>query len=65
MSATSSLEWRTLRLRMSLPEMPWGPFMMGIDWPEQHQLEREFLKKVVDLSTLRRFDAGRQLSVET
>jgi cytochrome P450 len=37
--------------------MPWGPFMMGIDWPEQHQLEREFLKKVVDsidVETVRR-----------
>jgi cytochrome P450 len=29
------------------PKMPWGPFMIGIDWPEQHTLERTFLQNVV------------------
>jgi cytochrome P450 len=32
------------------PNMPWGPFMLGIDCPEQHKKERYFLKSVV-LST--------------
>ena len=29
------------------PNMPWGPFMIGIDWPEQHARERNFLGSVV------------------
>jgi cytochrome P450 len=28
-------------------QMPWGPFLIGIDWPEQHQKERHFLETVV------------------
>jgi cytochrome P450 len=28
-------------------QMPWGPFLIGIDWPEQHHKERHFLEKVV------------------
>jgi cytochrome P450 len=29
------------------PQMPWGPFMIGIDWPEQHRRERQLLQSVV------------------
>ncbi len=29
------------------PNMPWGPFMIGIDWPERHAQERSFLQGVV------------------
>jgi cytochrome P450 len=32
------------------PQMPWGPFMLDVDWPEQHTLEREFLQKVVEFT---------------
>jgi cytochrome P450 len=28
-------------------QMPWGPFMLGIDWPEQHARERKLLQSVV------------------
>jgi cytochrome P450 len=28
-------------------QMPWGPFLIGIDWPEQHNKERQFLETVV------------------
>jgi cytochrome P450 len=29
------------------PKMPWGPFIVSIDWPEQHARERELLQSVV------------------
>lgn len=29
------------------PGMPWGPFLMTVDWSEQHQRERELLQSVV------------------
>jgi cytochrome P450 len=29
------------------PLMPWGPFMLTVDWPEQHKLERNFLQSIV------------------
>ena len=29
------------------PHMPWGPFMIGIDQPEQHAEERNFLLSIV------------------
>jgi cytochrome P450 len=29
------------------PGMPWGPFLMTVDWNEQHQRERELLQSVV------------------
>jgi cytochrome P450 len=29
------------------PRIPWGPFMVVIDWPEQHARERELLQSVV------------------
>jgi cytochrome P450 len=35
------------------PKMPWGPFMIGIDWPEQHARERIFLQGVVDVDKAR------------
>jgi cytochrome P450 len=30
------------------PKIPWGPFMVVIDWPEQHKRERDFLQSVVN-----------------
>ncbi len=29
------------------PGMPWGPFIMTVDWEEQHRVERELLQSVV------------------
>jgi cytochrome P450 len=29
------------------PGMPWGPFLMTVDWREQHMHERELLQRVV------------------
>lgn len=29
------------------PGMPWGPFLMTVDWSEQHQRERDLLQSVV------------------
>jgi cytochrome P450 len=29
-------------------QMPWGPFLIGIDWPEQHKRELKLLRSVVD-----------------
>lgn len=29
------------------PGMPWGPFLMTVDWNEQHRRERELLQSVV------------------
>jgi cytochrome P450 len=31
------------------PRIPWGPFMVVIDWPEQHARERELLQSVVSV----------------
>ncbi len=40
------------------PGMPWGPFLMTVDWSEQHQRERKLLQNVVkrdvDPLTIRR-----------
>jgi cytochrome P450 len=30
------------------PKIPWGPFMVVIDWPEQHTRERDLLQSVVN-----------------
>jgi cytochrome P450 len=30
------------------PGMPWGPFLMTVDWREQHSRERRMLQSVVD-----------------
>ena len=30
------------------PSMPWGPFMLTVDWPEQHKSERNFLQSIVE-----------------
>jgi cytochrome P450 len=38
------------------PNMPWGPFMIGIDWPEQHRLERDLLERELDDSVRNRED---------
>lgn len=39
------------------PGMPWGSFLMTVDWREQHQRERQMLQSMVspatDLSTIR------------
>lgn len=39
------------------PGMPWGPFLMTVDWREQHKCERQMLESVVrpatDLDTIR------------
>jgi cytochrome P450 len=39
------------------PGMPWGPFLMTVDWREQHAREREMLQSAVepatDLTTIR------------
>jgi cytochrome P450 len=29
------------------PNMPWGPFLLCLDWQEQHDAERQFLQEVV------------------
>lgn len=29
------------------PKIPWGPFMVVIDWPQRHKRERELLQSVV------------------
>jgi cytochrome P450 len=29
------------------PNMPWGPFMLCLDWQEQHDVERQLLQSVV------------------
>jgi cytochrome P450 len=29
------------------PKLPWGPFVVSVDWPEQHARERAFLQSVV------------------
>jgi cytochrome P450 len=29
------------------PRIPWGPFLITVDWPEQHARERELLQSVV------------------
>ena len=31
------------------PKLPWGPFMVVIDWPEQHARERDLLQSVVSV----------------
>ncbi|MEA2934568.1 MAG: hypothetical protein QOD74_1214 [Variibacter sp.] len=30
-----------------LPKMPWGPFVVTLDWPEQHSRERSLLESIV------------------
>jgi cytochrome P450 len=44
------------------PNMPWGPFMLCLDWQEQHDDERQRLQRVVrpaDISTIKTKVAGR------
>ena len=52
------------------PNMPWGPFMIGIDWPEQHHgsvtsLEVSYVGKIMSISLRisRRLEMRRQPSV--
>ncbi|MDB5565553.1 MAG: Cytochrome [Tardiphaga sp.] len=33
------------------PGMPWGPFLMTVDWREQHARERQMLQSAVDPAT--------------